>query len=299
MKDFDTKTKDKKVVAWWSGGITSAVACKLAIDTYGKDSCRIIFMDTKNEDPDTLRFMLDCQKWYGIEIELITALGEGKKFKCIQDVWRHYLSLNVATGAICSSVLKRDLRLKFEKENEYDYQVFGFDIDEPKRAKSMKNNYPKSKPIFLLLNHALRKQDCVKILKDAGIEIPRSYKLGYKNNNCLKTKCIQGGIGYWKKVEIEDPRAFDEMADMEHELTDLKGKPVTMLKDQSNLAKATGRFQVFLKPHPDYPNHKDLSMMEGRPVEPLIECNGFCGTNDFSERNETEKEINFQTPTTS
>ena len=282
----------EKIICWWSGGITSAVACKLAINTYGKDNCRVIFMDTKNEDDDTMRFLFDCEKWYDIEIEIITALGD--KFKSIQDIWIHYKSLNVATGAICSSVLKRDLRLKFEKENEYKYQVFGFDINEANRAKSLKNNYPKSKAIFTLLLHGLRKEDCIKIVQETGIEPPLAYKLGYKNNNCLKTKCIQGGIGYWKKVEIEDPKAFDLMADMEHYLTDLKGKPVTMLKDQSNYAKKTGLFQVFLKPHPNYPNHKNLSMMEGRPIEPLMECNGFCGSNDFDKPIETEKEINFQ-----
>jgi len=26
---------ENKIIAWWSGGITSAVACKLAIDIYG------------------------------------------------------------------------------------------------------------------------------------------------------------------------------------------------------------------------------------------------------------------------
>lgn len=67
------------------------------------------------------------------------------------------------------------------------------------------------------------------------------------------------------------------MAKREHEITDLKGKPVTVCKDQSNEAKKTGRFNVFLLPHPDYPEYKDLSMMKGRQPEPLIECNGFCG----------------------
>jgi len=51
---------------------------------------------------------------------------------------------------------------------------------------------------------------------------------------------------------------------------------------------------VFLKPHPDYPNIKDISMMKGRPPEPLFECNGFCGTNDLEDRSETESEIHFQ-----
>ena len=79
------------------------------------------------------------------------------------------------------------------------------------------------------------------------------------------------------------------MADMEHELTELKGKPVTMLKDQSK-----GGGLVFLKPHQKYKNIKDISMMKGREPKPLFDCNGMCGVNDLSKRNDTEKEINNQ-----
>jgi hypothetical protein len=32
-----------------------------------------------------------------------------------------------------------------------------------------------------------------------------------------------------------------------------------------------------------------------KKVEPLFECNGFCGTNDLNKRSETEKEINYGT----
>ena len=79
------------------------------------------------------------------------------------------------------------------------------------------------------------------------------------------------------------------MAKVEHDLTELKGRPVTMLKDQSK-----GGGLVFLKPHPDYPMVKDISMMEGREPKPLVECNGFCGVNDLSNRSDTESEINYQ-----
>jgi NH3-dependent NAD+ synthetase len=34
--------KKTKAICWWSGGITSAVACKLAIDMFGKDNCDIL-----------------------------------------------------------------------------------------------------------------------------------------------------------------------------------------------------------------------------------------------------------------
>jgi hypothetical protein len=275
-----------KIIAWWSGGVTSAVACWLAILLFGKDNVRIVFIDTFNEDDDTYRFLIDCERWYGKTIERISAIGG--EYKSIKDVWYRFKSLNVAHGAICSSVLKRDVRLMFERENEFDYQVFGFDIDEPKRAKAMTDNHGKQNPIYLLLMFGYTKKKCIEILQQAGINIPRAYQMGFNNNNCLKKGCVQGGIGYWQLMRTLIPENFDEMAKVEHELTDLTGHPVTMLKDQS---KEGGL--VFLKPHPMYPFVKDISMMKGRPPKPLMECNSFCGTNDLT-KNETQNEINYQ-----
>ena len=44
---------ENKIICWWSGGITSAVACHISITMYGKDNCKVIMIDTHNEDPDT------------------------------------------------------------------------------------------------------------------------------------------------------------------------------------------------------------------------------------------------------
>ena len=296
--------ESKKVIGWWSGGVTSAITCKLCIDLYGLDNVRLIFIDTFNEDKDTYRFKKDCEDWYGKEIETITRIGEGKKYQKIQDVWYKYKSLNVATGAVCSSELKRELRTEWQKQNAFRYQAFGFDVDEIRRVKSMTKNYRDSaKPIFPLLMYGYSKKDCVQMLIDSGLKMPRAYVLGFLNNNCLNTGCVSGGIGYWQKMRVDIPENFDKMAEIEHELTDMKGEPVTMLKDQSNKAKAlvsergdkTLAF-VFLKPHKDYPDIKDISMMEGREPRPLTDCNGLaCGVSDLDERNPTEKEINYQT----
>ena len=49
------------IICWWSGGITSAVACKLAIDEYGTGNCKVIMLDTRNEHDDTYRFLSDCR----------------------------------------------------------------------------------------------------------------------------------------------------------------------------------------------------------------------------------------------
>lgn len=291
---FSNIQKDNPVICWFSGGVTSAIACWIALNLFGKENCRFIFMDTQNEDDDTYRFLNDCEKWFEVKFEIITMIGYEIKTKnktivytSIKDIWYKNLSLNVANGAICSSILKRDLRKIWQKENKYSFQIFGYDIDEPKRAKSFTLNYPEASPLYTLLMLGWSKKMCIDKLNEIGIKIPRAYRLGLHNNNCLKTGCIQGGIGYWQWMRVNEPELFNNMAIIEHELTDLKGKPVTMLKDQSK-----GGGLVFLKPHPDYPNIKDISMMKGRPPKPLTDCNGYCGISDL-ERNPTEKEINY------
>jgi len=239
------------------------------------------------EEADTYRFKSECEKWYGREIETIT----NPEYNDIEEVWIKYKSLNVATGAICSTELKRVVREKFQKENNFSYQAFGFEIEEVKRAKGLKLNHSDSKPIFPLIAELLSKRDCIKIVQAANdiflqIELPRTYKLGYLNNNCFNRGCVQGGIGYWQKLDREETAKVERMAKVEHYLTDLKGEPVTMLKNKDGL--------IFLRPHPNYPNIQDISTVKGREPKPLLECNGFCGTNDL-QPNETEKELNYET----
>jgi hypothetical protein len=285
---------NRDIVCWWSGGITSAVACKKAIEIYGKQRCRVVMIDTHNEHEDTYRFKVDCSEWYGIEIETISGIGD--KYSKIQDVWEKYKSLNVAHGAICSTELKRSVREAWQRDNEFTHQVFGFEFEKKEfnRGLSLTMNHPAAKPIYPLLMYGLNKKDCIKIVQDAGLKIPIMYEMGFKNNNCFGTGCVQGGIGYWQKMKRDFPDKFEEMSNVEHKLTAMRGKPVTMLKDQSKAAKESGRTLVFLRKHPDYPEYKCLDDMPERKVQPLFECNGFCGTNDLNERTETEGQINFQ-----
>ncbi len=275
-----------KIICWWSGGVTSAVACMIAIEMYGAENCRVIFMDTHNEHDDTYRFMKDCAIWYGLPIETISEIG--KDYESIQDVWRRHSSLNTAKGAVCSSRLKARLRQRWQNVNTYRHQVFGFEFErsEFNRAKAMLLDHEVTKPIFPLLMMGYDKKKCFEILTAAGIEIPVMYKLGFANNNCFKTGCVQAGVGYWQKMKREFPDKFETMAAMEHELTDKCGYPVTILKDQSNFAKAKKKLVdysdlVFLKKHPRFEN-RCIDDMKPQELEPLVDCNGFCGLNDLA-----------------
>lgn len=266
---FKNVTSERPIVAWWSGGADSAVACWLCLLWYGRERVIVVFIDTGNEDEDTYRFLADCEKWWGVTIKRIRS----KKWDCIHEVWEHYLSLNTAKGAICSTELKRLVRIDFQNKNTYAYQAFGFDADEKQRAKNLKKNSPDSKPIFPLIAGGYKKGAAIEILNKNGIRVPRSYTMGYRNNNCLQTGCVRGGIGYWKKYKEDFPDRFAKMVEMERNLSHIKGEPVTICKEQS-LGK---RALVFLEHNPEFPDVWDISMVQGRKVKPLMECNGFCG----------------------
>jgi 3'-phosphoadenosine 5'-phosphosulfate sulfotransferase (PAPS reductase)/FAD synthetase len=242
-----------KIIAWFSGGITSAVACHLSLNIF--KNVEIVFIDTKNEDDDTYRFLADCEHFYMKEIKIISS----NKYNSIDEVWEKNLSLNTGYGAICSTRLKRDVRENYQDLDIHFGQVFGFDPSEKRRMINMNRNYPEINSICPLIINNITKQDCVNIIKSWNIILPLSYRNGFRNNNCRKTGCVRGGKGYWLKIKKEEPEIFQRMVDREIKLTALKGKPVTVFKD------------CFLT---------ELDESKKYTVEPLQECMGFCSTMD-------------------
>ena len=263
----------KIVIAWWSGGITSAVACYWALQTF--KNVVVAMLDTKgNEDDDTYRFLKDCEKLYGQKIKI----WSNPNYNSIWEVWDKYSSLCAAHGAICSTELKREVREMYQDLTVHWGQVFGFEYEKSqiKRHFNMRRNYPEINVISPLIDMKWDKPECKAFFRHRDIEIPMGYQWGYENNNCLKSGCTRGGIGYWQKRNRQCPESVDLMASKEHEYTGIKGVPVTICKDQSGDNKSYK--PVFLKPHPDYPDVKDISMFKGVEPKPIMECFGFCST---------------------
>lgn len=203
------KTKNDLVVGWWSGGITSAVACRLAIEKY--PNVRLVYIETGSHHPDTLRFKADCEKWYGQEIETI----QNKKYKDHFDVILSTRYINGSQGARCTTELKKKVRFEFEKSTEIFAQVWGFSFEasEINRAVRMQEQFACINPLFPLIEHKLTKNQCAGILEAAGIEMPMMYRLGYSNNNCIG--CVKGGAGYWNKIRVDFPEIFERMKQIE------------------------------------------------------------------------------------
>lgn len=221
-------------LCWFSAGITSTVACKLALDKFGKDNCVIYYQDTGQVHPDNQRFINDCQNWFGKEIKIVKS----EKYSSPIDVFQKTKFINTAGGAPCTQALKKDVRILIQGQNNLplfglkEFQVFGFEYEKSQinRAIRFLEQYPDTNPIFPLIEAKLDKNNCAYILKKAGIELPTMYKLGYKNNNCIG--CVKGGMGYWNKIKKDFPEIFNKMAKLEREL---KATAIFDKKNKTNI----------------------------------------------------------------
>lgn len=202
-----------KVIAWFSCGITSAVACKLALDKYGKENVDIIYIEIGTAHPDNERFIKDCERWYGVKIVRVRC----KKYRDQFEVIEGERYINGPAGAKCTSELKKNVRFKVQKDYYSPIQIFGFEfsLKEINRALRFLQQYPDTYPRFLLIESRIKKNECADILLKAGIPLPAMYLLGYSNNNCIG--CVKGGKGYWNKIRIDFPFYFDWMSAIERE----------------------------------------------------------------------------------
>lgn len=202
------------MIGWFSCGITSAVACKLAIDKFGKDAVKLFYMEIDTAHSDNDRFIQDCERWYGIPIERVSN-GKYKNQFDVIDAKGH---INSPFGAPCTTELKKKVRWKIESDLNYPPQIFGFEYakNEINRAVRFTQQYPMSRAVFPLIEMKLTKEMCAGILIEAGIALPKMYELGFHNNNCIG--CVKGGKAYWNKIRDHFPEVFEKMALTEREI---------------------------------------------------------------------------------
>jgi hypothetical protein len=205
------------IVAWWSAGITSAVACKMALELYQNVELYYIGIDSAHKDNE--RFKQQCEKWYDKEIKTITSNEFRNQFEVIEKTGM----VNGPTGARCTLELKKQVRFDFERLHEVNLfnrngilnQVWGFEFDREQinRAIRFGQQYPYTNPLFPLIEKGITKNECAGMILNQNIALPKMYELGYTNNNCIG--CVKGGKAYWNKIRIDFPTEFNKMAQAE------------------------------------------------------------------------------------
>lgn len=196
-----------RVVSWFSCGAASAVATKLTSPNV------IAYCNTGSEDGDNARFMLDCEKWFGLAITRL----KNEKWADTWAVWEGRKFLSGISGAPCTSELKIAPRLLFQRPD--DVHVFGYtaDASDVKRAEAMREHWPDLKISTPLIDRGITKAGCLAMIQTAGIKPPRVYEMGFPNANCIP--CVKAtSPAYWSLVRKEFPVQFHRMADLSRSL---------------------------------------------------------------------------------
>jgi len=247
------------IAVWFSCGAASAVAAKKTIEKYGEThTIRIINNPIKEEDEDNRRFLKDVQNWLGVEIE-IAKNPKWPDFSC-ETVWESRQYMAGVNGAPCTDELKKKARQYWEEFNLFNFNpenwlVLGFTAD--KREVLRYNNFKlneRENILPILIEYGITKADCYKIIKDAGIELPDTYKLGYPNANCIG--CVKAASPtYWNHVRKVHPSVFAKRAEISRRIG-------------ARLVKVKGE-RIFL----DELDEK----ARGQPMKSMdIECGIFC-----------------------
>ena len=204
----------KRVVIWFSAGVTSAIAAQLAVEKYrGIIPVHLVNTDTGSEDEDNYRFMRDVSAWLDLPLEII----RNEKYPDTFAVYESSGFFKNQYGARCTLELKKLPRRKYE-DLAGDLQVFGYDAAEAGRAAQFSENNPEVNAWFPLLEAGITKDEARQRLAHAGIAEPRTYAEGFKNANCLARGCVKGGLGYWNHMRKVRPAVFAAMAEEERKL---------------------------------------------------------------------------------
>ena len=202
------------IAVWFSCGAPSAVAAKLTIEKYGKDNVRVINTPVKEEDEDNRRFLKDVEAWLGVPIEI--AIPVEYQDSSAHSVWKKRRYISGIHGASCTKYIKKQARYEWQAVHKPDFHVLGFTLEEVNRHKQfVKLENPYLLPI--LIDARITKQDAFRIIKEAGIELPRMYRLGYNNANCIGC-CKATSPTYWNHVRKTHPKEFNEIALLSREL---------------------------------------------------------------------------------
>ena len=161
----------KLKVCWISAGVSSFIAGYLSRETVAE----FIYIDIKDQHPDSIRFIKDCEKVLGKPIKILYP-----EYGDVDTACRVGGFINrPKVGAYCTKFLKKRVRKQWELEHS-DYEityVWGFDHKEKNRAQRITDTYPEFTHEFPLIEYSLSKNDCHALVMDLGIRRPVMYDL--------------------------------------------------------------------------------------------------------------------------
>lgn len=204
----------RRVVVGFSGGVTSAWCAGWALRTFPREEVILLFHDTKEEHPDTYRFLRDMSAALGVPI---TERSDGRS---VTQVFYDEGFLGNNQNSMCSRVLKQDQGRAFLKElhdQGHDViKVLGFSAKEPRRVQHAvgKGLLEGFTPRFPMIETGTTKQQATDWVMAMGVK-PSAMYCWSDHANCLG--CVKGGKAYWLAVAKNAPEVFEARARQEEE----------------------------------------------------------------------------------
>jgi hypothetical protein len=224
-----------KIIVGFSGGVTSAYCAGWALDKFPRNDVVLLFHDTKEEHPDTYRFIREMAAALN---HPITERSDGRSVVQVCED-EHALANN--RMAFCSKILKAKQRDRFFKElravGETELvNVLGFTALEWRRIQrnTMRGECEGYTVRFPLVEDDVTKQHAADWCLSKGVRPTEMYRWS-EHANCIG--CARGGKAYWLAVAREEPEIFEQRAKLEEQFGH------TFLKDTT----LRGLVQVGLK----------------------------------------------------
>tara|TARA_R110002110_G_scaffold82687_1_gene214963 strand:- start:95 stop:820 length:726 start_codon:yes stop_codon:yes gene_type:complete len=196
-----------RTVSWFSCGAASSVATKLSNPDV------IAYCDTGAEHPDNIRYMKECEEWFGKKITIL----KNDKFKDTFAVWEKRRYLAGIAGAPCTVELKVTPRILFQEADDHHIMGYTADPRDVTRADRFTEHFHEISVSYPLIERGLTKAACLDMIIRAGIKPPIMYELGFHNNNCIPCPKAKSPA-YWALIRKEFPEQFERTAKLCHEV---------------------------------------------------------------------------------
>jgi hypothetical protein len=204
----------RRIVVGFSGGVSSAWCAGWALRNFPKEDVVFLFNDTKEEDPDTYRFIREMSG--ALEHE-VTERSDGRS---VTEIIRDQDAIPNNRMAFCSRILKANQKDRFFKELRQTgvtdlTSVLGFSAMETQRVQRATAHATDDYCVrFPMIEEKISKQTAANWCIGLGVRPPQMYTWS-EHANCVG--CARGGKAYWLAVAKNAPEVFEQRAQLEEE----------------------------------------------------------------------------------